>query len=489
MKKKKNNKLRQLTESMTIKTNKENIIGEDFCFQLQCNDLKITYSAYEYYKSHLKEPKDILKEQVVIALDTNLLLNLYKMSIKERTEFLRFIDRNANRIIIPAQVEIEYLRHRINYIQDFQRTLQELKTTAKKCVSTLKDACTTASTQIKQLGNMKVVANDIPTTKKYIQELVDFIDTNSFTDEYKKELDEKYKPLDEALTAGIDLLLEQAVCELDDPVMASLSKVNILKRFTNEEISFLKGHYDSLLKIFDEKKINTAEKENYSFPGCGDRKKIKAGCEPYGDFLIYHELLAYMLQNKKDVFFLTKDVTKSDWIKSDGKPFKHYLVDIFKNTNQMLYIFNAEKFIPLTFAPIIEVEEKDADGEFAAESSTEEIPDSDSQTKDDSENSAILSEETNTRLSYLRTISEKRFMDELEVANLWANNYGDGYVSKSYFIYGILGPKHFHYGDSRGVLEELKNKGYIEEYTEHKDERELTCLKIKKNFDKTENNE
>lgn len=83
MKKKKNNKLRQLTESMTIKTNKENIIGEDFCFQLQCNDLKITYSAYEYYKSHLKEPKDILKEQVVIALDTNLLLNLYKMSIKE----------------------------------------------------------------------------------------------------------------------------------------------------------------------------------------------------------------------------------------------------------------------------------------------------------------------------------------------------------------------------------------------------------------------
>ena len=80
-------------------------------------------------------------------------------------------------------------------------------------------------------------------------------------------------------------------------------------------------------------------------------------------------------------------------------------------------------------------------------------------------------------------------MDELEVANLWANNYGDGCVSKSYFIYGILGPKHFHYGDSRGVLEELKNKGYIEEYTEHKDEREHTCLKIKKNFDKTENNE
>ena len=60
----------------------------------------------------------------------------------------------------------------------------------------------------------------------------------------------------------------------------------------------------------------------------------------------------------------------------------------------------------------------------------------------------------------------------------------DGYVSKTYFIYGILGPKHFHYGDSKAVLEELKEKGYIEEYTEHKDERELTCLKIKKDLDK-----
>lgn len=485
MKKKKNNNLKKQTGNMAIETKKSNIIGKDFCFHLQCDDLKITYNAYEYYKNHLKEPKDILNEQVIIALDTNLLLNLYKMSIKERTEFLRFIDKNANRILIPAQVEIEYLRHRINHIQDFRKTLQELKTTAKKHINTLKDACTTASSQIKEFGNKRIVVNDIPAAKEKIQKLVEFIDKKSFTDEFKKELDEIYNPLEETLKEGVDLLLEQAVYELDDPVMASLSKVNILKKLTDEEISFLKDHYDSLLKIFNEKKNITEEKENYSFPGCGDRNKIKAGYEPYGDFFIYHELLAYMSQNKKDVFFLTKDVTKSDWIKSDGKPFKHYLVDIFKNTNQMLYIFNAEKFIPLTFAPIIETEGKDTDGELTEEASIEETPDIANPEEDHSEEEpSDLTEQTNIRLSYLRSISEKRFMDELEVANLWANNYGDGYVSKTYFIYGILGPKHFHYGDSKAVLEELKEKGYIEEYTEHKDERELTCLKIKKDLDK-----
>ena len=490
-KKKKNNNLKQLAESMTINTQISNTIGKSFCFQSQCDDLKLTYLAYEYYKSHLKDTKDILKEKVIIALDTNLLLNLYKMSIRERTEFLRFIDKNASRILIPAQVEIEYLRHRVNYIQDFQRTLQELKTTAKKCINTLKDACTTASTQIKQLGSTKVVANDIPATKEHIQKLIEFIESNSFSDDYKKNLDEVYKPLDETLTAGIDLLLKQAIYELDDPVMASLAKVNILKKLTDEEISYLKEHYDFLLKIFNENKTNTAEKENYSFPGCGDRKKVKAGCEPYGDFLIYHELLAYMQQSKKDVYFLTKDVTKSDWIKSDGKPFKHYLVDIYKNTNQMLYIFNAEKFIPLTFAPVIETEETDADGELAVESSIEDSSnanpiDLDNAAREDSGHLSDSQEESYTRLSYLRTISEKRFMDELEVASLWANNYGDGYVSKTYFIYGILGPKHFHYGDSKRILEELKNKGYIEEYTEHKDDRELLCLKIIKSLEKTE---
>lgn len=255
MKKKKNNNLKKQTGNMAIETKKSNIIGKDFCFHLQCDDLKITYNAYEYYKNHLKEPKDILNEQVIIALDTNLLLNLYKMSIKERTEFLRFIDKNANRILIPAQVEIEYLRHRINHIQDFRKTLQELKTTAKKHINTLKDACTTASSQIKEFGNKRIVVNDIPAAKEKIQKLVEFIDKKSFTDEFKKELDEIYNPLEETLKEGVDLLLEQAVYELDDPVMASLSKVNILKKLTDEEISFLKDHYDSLLKIFNEKKI------------------------------------------------------------------------------------------------------------------------------------------------------------------------------------------------------------------------------------------
>lgn len=110
-------------------------IGEDISFQIECNDLKTTYKAYAYYKEHLKELKDIIDSDIIIALDTNLLLNLYKMSFKERSEFLRFINKNSNRIIITNQVEIEYLRHRVNYIQDLHRTLKEIKTNAKKALT------------------------------------------------------------------------------------------------------------------------------------------------------------------------------------------------------------------------------------------------------------------------------------------------------------------------------------------------------------------
>ena len=479
MKKQKNSNLKIQTGIMTSEAIKSNTIGEDFCFQLQYDDLKLTYRAFEYYKNHLKKPKDILNEQVVIALDTNLLLDLYKMSFKERSEFLHFVNANASRIVIPAQVEIEYLRHRISHIQNFQKTLQSLKTTAKDYVNTLKEACSFASSQLKRLGNTKIISNDIPEAKGKIRELIEFIDRGSFSDDFKKGLDDIYNPLDEILKEGIDSLLEQSVCELDDdPILAALSKVNILKKLSNEEISYLKGHYDSLLKVFNEKKSITEEKDNYSFPGCGDRKKVKTDHDPYGDFFIYHELLAYMLRNKKDVFFLTRDVTKSDWIKSDGSPFKHYLVDAFKNTNQMLYVFNAEKFIPLTFAPIFETEGKDADGELMEDASVEESADSVNSTKDQSEELSNSPKQYNIRLSYLRSISEERFMNELEVATLWANNYGDGYVSKLYFIYGILGPKHFCYEDSKAILERLKTNGLVEEYTEKKDERHVTCLKI-----------
>lgn len=42
---------------------------------------------------------------------------------------------------------------------------------------------------------------------------------------------------------------------------------------------------------------------------------------------------------------------------------------------------------------------------------------------------------------YFKELTEDIFLDELSTCIKWSNEYGDKYVSKDYFIYGILGIK------------------------------------------------
>lgn len=473
MNKKKKSKL---SNNQTMKRDKR-IIGDTFCFSVLCNDLKTTYQAYEYYTSHIKELKDIIDSDITIALDANLILNLYKMSFKERSEFLRFIDKNAKRIVITNQVEIEYLRHRVNYIDDLHRTLKELKNTPKKCIDNLKNACDNAIQQLSQFAKTKIVANDIPEALESIDKIKEFIETRAFDEEYKNTIDELYNPLRDILEKGVEQLLSTAVYELDDPVMKALGKVDILKALSEDELSYIHNLYNKLLSQYNDVKNDTKKKDYYAFPGCGDRGKQKIGNDPYGDLIIYHELLSYMYMNNKDVVFLTRDVSKSDWIKEDGKPFNHYIVDIYRNTEHMLYICNAEKFIPLTFASIVDADNQEMDGDLS-EKSIEQVNDECSPAEAEIGPAPERVEESDVRIPYLRAISEERFIDELRTAQSWAEEYGDKYVNKQYFIYKILGRKRFDYQESLKVLGKLLQDKRVEEYTEHRDGNGFLCIKI-----------
>ena len=142
------NKKNNLRKNAVQKIQKK--ISEDFCFQTLCSDIKLTQSAYDYYKEHLTELNDVISSDVILAFDTNLLLDLYKMSNAERGEFLKFMNNNANRIIIPSQVEVEFMRHRLEKIEAFQNQLKNLKEQVKLYVTNLKKANKTASGQLKQ---------------------------------------------------------------------------------------------------------------------------------------------------------------------------------------------------------------------------------------------------------------------------------------------------------------------------------------------------
>lgn len=56
-----------------------------------------------------------------------------------------------------------------------------------------------------------------------------------------------------------------------------------------------------------------------------------------------------------------------------------------------------------------------------------------------------------------------------------ANEYGDKYVSKDYFIYGILGHKRYEFAKSRDMLQKLITDGKLQ-ITKNAEEKE--CLSI-----------
>ena len=400
------------------------------------------------------------------------------------------------------------MSHRVDAIQSFIKTLKEVEGFPKKIQDALKQAFDVALSQLKTNGNRPIVSSDMAGVPDYIKEIREFLEQNKFTEDFLTNLDAKFEPLIESVKKGVEQSLCKAVYELDDPVLAALSKTTILQELNPEEKDFLTGKYQSLLEEFNTYKLDSARKDLYAFPGCGDRKKIKEGRDPLGDFYIYHELLSYMWHENKDVVFLTNDVTKSDWIQQNGKPFNHYIVDTFINTGHMLYIFNARDFTTLSFEAVAEVDSTEADDaigdvkgtseettvipetsvattetvtpesaatpESSEASPTEGVDAAPTETSDD-----VVQQPTvaNPNYSYLRSITKERFLQELETAELWASSYGDGYVNRDYFIYTILGHKRFDWDSSFVVLEDLLKEGVVTIVDEEHDERMIKCLK------------
>ena len=472
------------------------LVSERFCFHRHYSDISGTYGAYAYYKDHKKTPKELYGSNTPIAIDTNILLNLYKISFKEREEFLKFIEKNAYRIIIPSQVQQEYMSHRISHIQAFQRTLKELESQTRVILDSLKKSYKTASEQLKQLGNRKIISNDMPSVMEHINRVQQFIEQHKFSDEFISELTDLFSPLLENLKKGVDDSMKQAVYELDDPVLSSLSKAQIQMPLSQFEMDFLKNKYHQLLEDYNEHKNQLSEVTLFTFPGCGDRFKEKDGLDPCGDFYIYHELLSYMKRTNQDVVLLTNDVTKSDWVGTDRKPFGHYIVDTYMNTGHMLYIFNARDFTPLTFDAVAESSEEGSDDDVSPENlpvsvsadETGNVETASNDKNNSSESEEILSnmndnmEESQGNsvgaqdYSYLRDVSEERFMQELEAAEIWAKDFGDGCVRQDFFIFTVLGHKNFKYSTSRKMLDKLKNEGLIRVVEKEEENKRFRCI-------------
>jgi len=425
-------------------------ISDSFCFAFHNGNLGIQMKAMKYFNEHLgaKENFWVKDNSIPIVLDTNVLLNAYFYSKQERQQFIKFLNANHSRIYIVSQVDTEFQRKRPSFKEAYSL---KLKDTAKTLSNFLEEKDEVIAGFVKKLSNFKqtpIIRFDYPDNVQAINLVIESLgkwehENNEIVSSLKKGIDDKLKDLYSSIEND-----KQAIDD-DKDLLIALSNCHFTEELQSKEKEYLSSLYaachETFHKMQDSKDIRDVDK-HYTFPGRGDKDKLKEGKEAEGDFYIYHEILKLMKTLKKDVIFLTNDLSKKDWVNKELLPYEHYVANSYNLTNHVFYIVDG-KALPL--ASILYETEANVDDESYGDDGVD-------------------------VKHHYREISQDAFLSNLKTCIAWAESYGAQYVSKDYFIYCILGRKKYEFEGSRKVLEELVKEHQVEIYKQ--DDKD--CLRL-----------
>ena len=267
-----------------------------------------------------------LKGDLPIFLDANVILRYYSISFNAREKLFEFLKSNIDRIYLTAQVQKEILKNRGDNIKKFFQ--QVSKKVPQEFTSDI----------VNQLQNFleqhKTILKDYP-----------YMETELST--HKKQLEELLQKLNDDTRTKYE---ENKTLVWKDKLLDLLCEANLREPLTTEEITQISKDFDILKKGIDIGKIdNLLNKSSSVFPGLGDIKEKPD--DPYGDFIIYHEILKFQFEKKCSSVFLTFDNTKGDWMSKSKEPYLHYVYNMYLNTDCLLYIVDAER----TLEKILEI--------------------------------------------------------------------------------------------------------------------------------------
>lgn len=301
------------------------LINQEFCFNPYSNlTLDISNRALRKYADGFESAKNLEGEHPII-LDTNILLGYYGMSQNEKQKLIQFIENYRERIYLTKQVEQEYLRNRLSVIKkDFFGPLNKI---ADDFSSLRTDIA--GKLQNFRDNKKKILAQDYPALWEELRQI---------EDEVKAVLnDEKF--YNEILNqVGTTTQNNKNIAYIDE-LLDLISTLKTTDGLDEEELKFLKEHFNLLLVDYENAKENVRWK--YAIPGCGEQKD-----DASGDFVIFHEMLKFMKEKETSCIFLTNDVTKGDWLQFDKNPHNHYLEQAFLKTENIIYIIHAELTLP-----------------------------------------------------------------------------------------------------------------------------------------------
>lgn len=266
---------------------------------------------YEFYKLPGEKVDEIWGNGLLIV-DTNVLLDLYRLGKESRKDLKKSIEFFGDRIWLPYQASLEFHRNRVKVIKELGGSKYE---------------------EFLSILNDKAVPGLYEAFKDFHRHpCIDYTFIEKRINKFKEELEEKVEkwrteyPFD---------------AENDD----------VLNWVTEKYNGKVGEDYDAkqLLAIYGEGSIRYRAQVPPGYKDANDKEKKEAGERyVYGDLIIWKSVVEKAKKEKVDIIFLTND-TKEDWYekhKGQAKaPRFELLREFHKETAQDIIIMSEAAFL------------------------------------------------------------------------------------------------------------------------------------------------
>lgn len=266
----------------------------------------------EFFPGHFTKgdaEHNALWAKCVFVFDANILLNMYRYSDDTRKSFFQVLEKLSDRIWIPYRVAEEYLSNRLGVIYEQQEGY---------------------STAIAELQNIRK----------------------------KLESTRQHPFVSEKVMKKAEPILDELAAELES------NKAVHNQRMTNDEIKFhiaelFKGKVGGKLEDDELEKIILEGERRYAEkipPGYSDAKKagaeeyLSARCRPYGDLIVWKQIIQKSSQSKSPVIFVTDDGKEDWWLRFKGQtigPRPELIEEFMSSTGLEFHMYHPERFLSL----------------------------------------------------------------------------------------------------------------------------------------------
>lgn len=208
----------------------------------------------------------------LVALDTNILLDFYRMNAEARHDVLSLLGQMGDRLWVPHQVPLEFHQNRFNVIFDQEEIIVKTRKAISESAGKLRET-------VNQMRDHPII------DRRLLADTIDaaFVQINTYLDEACREP-----------------VLSVEAARNSDPVLDSITgllKGRIGKAYDADRMS----------KVVTEAKKRIQEKRP---PGYADAKKDDD--KKVGDYVLWRQLIDEATQRKLPTLLITND-QKEDW--------------------------------------------------------------------------------------------------------------------------------------------------------------------------------